>query len=52
MNKNYESSTDFLLVNQKDDTLTITLNRPEALNAIRPEMLDSIRETVHSLLGI
>ena len=46
MNKNYESSTDFLLVNQKDDTLTITLNRPEALNAFRPEMLVSIRETV------
>ena len=46
MNKNYESSTDFLLVNQEDDTLTITLNRPEALNAFRPEMLVSIRETV------
>ena len=46
MNKNYESSTDFLLVNQEDDILTITLNRPEALNAFRPEMLVSIREII------
>ena len=46
MNKDYKSSTDFLLVNQEDDILTITLNRPEALNAFRPEMLVSIREII------
>lgn len=46
MNKDYKSSTDFLLVNQEDDILTITLNRPEALNAFKPEMLVSIREII------
>ncbi len=46
MGEEYESSTDYLLVNLENNILTITLNRPEALNAYRPEMLIEIREII------
>ena len=46
MSKEYKSSTDYLLVNLENNILTITLNRPEALNAYRPEMLIEIREII------
>ena len=46
MGEEYKSSTDYLLVNLENNILTITLNRPEALNAYRPEMLVEIREMI------
>ena len=46
MGEEYKSSTDYLLVNLENNILTITLNRPEALNAYRPEMLIEIRENI------
>ena len=46
MGEEYKSSTDYLLVNLESNILTITLNRPEALNAYRPEMLVEIREII------
>ena len=46
MSEEYKSSTDYLLVNLENNILTITLNRPEALNAYRPEMLIAIREII------
>ena len=46
MSEEYKSSTDYLLVNLENNILTITLNRPEALNAYRPEMLIEIRENI------
>jgi enoyl-CoA hydratase/carnithine racemase len=38
----YESPTEYLAVEHADQVLTIRLNRPEALNAFRPEMLDGM----------
>ena len=46
MGEEYKSSTDYLLVNLENNILTITLNRPEALNAYKPEMLVEIREII------
>ena len=46
MGEEYRSSTDYLVVNLENNILTITLNRPEALNAYRPEMLIEIREII------
>ena len=46
MGEDYKSSTDYLLVNLENNILTITLNRPEALNAYRPEMFVEIREII------
>ena len=46
MGEEYKSSTDYLLVNLENNILTITLNRPEELNAYRPEMLVEIREII------
>ena len=46
MSEEYKSSTDYLLANLEKNILTITLNRPEALNAYRPEMLIEIREII------
>jgi enoyl-CoA hydratase/carnithine racemase len=46
MGEEYKSSTDYLLVNLENNILSITLNRPEALNAYRPEMLIEIREII------
>ena len=33
------SLTEYLLVDVGSNVMTITLNRPEALNALRPQML-------------
>ena len=46
MSNKYLSLTDYLLTNVSEQILTITLNRPDALNALRPEMLDGIRNLI------
>ena len=46
MSEEYKSSTDYLLVNLENNILTIILNRPEELNAYRPEMLVELREII------
>ena len=46
MSEKYLSPTDYLLTNVNGQVLTITLNRPDALNSIRPEMLDGIRKLI------
>ena len=46
MSNKYLSQTDYLLTNINEQILTITLNRPDALNALRPEMLDGIRNLI------
>ena len=46
MSDKYFSPTDYLLTNINDQILTITLNRPDVLNALRPEMLDGIRNLI------
>ena len=46
MSANYESPTEYLLSNLDNKILTITLNRPDALNAFRPEMIDGLIEFV------
>jgi len=40
----YQSSTEYLLADTNLNVLTIHLNRPDALNAFRPEMLTGIAE--------
>ena len=47
MSSEIRSPTEYLLVEAVDKCLTITLNRPEALNALRPEMLEGIQTLVH-----
>ena len=46
MSESYLSPTEYLLVDVADNILTITLNRPDALNALRPEMLQGIQSLV------
>ena len=46
MTELYKSPTDFLLCEISNKVLTITLNRPEAMNALRPEMFDGIKMLV------
>ena len=42
----YISPTEFLATKLVDGVLTITLNRPDALNAFRPEMLEGIAQLI------
>lgn len=42
MTTSYDPPTEMLTTESADQVLTIRLNRPEALNAFRPEMLDGI----------
>lgn len=42
------SPTEFLQTELAEGVLTITLNRPDALNALRPEMLEGIRLLVEA----
>lgn len=44
MTKTFEPTTDFLETDLEEGILTIRLNRPDALNAFRPEMLIGIAE--------
>ena len=44
----YNSPTEFLVTTLVEGVLTITLNRPDALNAFRPEMLEGIAELINS----
>lgn len=44
----YTSATEFLTTEVTDAVLTITLNRPDAMNAFRPEMLEGIADLVNS----
>ena len=46
MSELYKSPTDYLLCETNNKVLTITLNRPEAMNALRPEMFDGIKMLV------
>ena len=46
MSNKYLSPTDYLVTNINEQILSITLNRPDALNALRPEMLDGIRKLI------
>ena len=46
MSESYLSPTEYLLIDVADNILTITLNRPDALNALRPEMLQGIQSLV------
>jgi len=44
----YNSPTEFLVTTLVDGVLTIAFNRPDALNAFRPEMLEGIAELINS----
>ena len=46
MSTQISSPTDYLLADVGPNSLTITMNRPEALNALRPEMLEGIQSLV------
>ena len=46
MNQTYASSTEFVESELSSGVLTITLNRPDALNALRPEMLFAVGQLV------
>ena len=46
MSTEISSPTEYLLADLAENSLIITLNRPEALNALRPEMLEGIRSLV------
>ncbi len=48
MSELFSTPTDFLQVEHADQKLTIRLNRPKALNALRPEMLVGIAELVEA----
>ncbi|MEE3165480.1 MAG: enoyl-CoA hydratase/isomerase family protein, partial [Pseudomonadota bacterium] len=43
MSTHYKSPSEYLLTDIDNQILTITFNRPEQLNSLRPEMLDGIR---------
>ena len=40
--------SDAILTKIENDILTITINRPDALNALRPDMLEDLRDAVSS----
>ncbi len=46
MNQSYAPKTEHLLSTIGDGVLTISFNRPEAMNALRPEMLSGLAELV------
>ena len=46
MSELYKSPTDYLICESDNKVLTITLNRPDAMNALRPEMFDGIKMLV------
>ncbi|WP_372864466.1 enoyl-CoA hydratase/isomerase family protein [Spongiibacter sp.] len=47
MSANYQSATDKLLSELKEGVLTISFNRPEAMNALHPEMLTGVAALVN-----
>ena len=42
MNQSYQADTDKLLTELNNGVLTISFNRPEAMNALHPEMLTGV----------
>ena len=46
MSELYKSPTDYLICEADNKVLTITLNRPDVMNALRPEMFDGIKMLV------
>ena len=51
MSELYKSPTEYLFCDVNNRVLTITLNRPEAMNALRPEMFDGIKALVTQAEG-
>ena len=51
MSELYKSPTEYLLCDVNNRVLTITLNRPKAMNALRPEMFDGIKALVTQAEG-
>ncbi|MCR9279521.1 MAG: enoyl-CoA hydratase/isomerase family protein [Pseudomonadaceae bacterium] len=51
MATSYTSSTDMLLSSLSERVLTLTLNRPDALNALRPEMFVAMKALVEEASG-
>lgn len=47
MSQNYQSETDKLLTELSNGVLTISFNRPEAMNALHPEMLTGVAALVN-----
>ena len=46
MNQSYQSATEKLMTKLNDGVLTISFNRPEAMNALHPEMLTGVATLV------
>ncbi len=51
MSEPFRSPTEMLEVEHADRVLTLRLNRPEALNALRPEMLEGLTSLVEAASG-
>ncbi len=51
MSANYQSDTEKLLSQLEDGVLTISFNRPEAMNALHPEMLTGVAALVDKAGG-
>jgi enoyl-CoA hydratase/carnithine racemase len=49
MNQSYQADTDKLLTELNNGLLTISFNRPEAMNALHPEMLTGVGALVKEL---
>lgn len=46
MTQNYQPTTNKLLAQINEDVLTLSFNRPDAMNALHPEMLSGVAQLV------